>query len=130
MTIVYRPPEGTTELRADREQFRQVWLNLARNAMEAMGEAGTLQVAWHEAGPQRVAVTFTDDGSGIAPDDLPRVAQPFFTTKKGGTGLGLPIAQRIVERHGGTLVLAPANGRGTTATVTIPGAVLGLARAA
>jgi len=77
-----------------------------------------------------VAVTFTDDGSGIAPDDLPRVGQPFFTTKKGGTGLGLPIAQRIVERHGGKLVLAPAHPRGTIATVTIPGAVLGLARAA
>jgi two-component system sensor histidine kinase PilS (NtrC family) len=130
VTIAFEPQEGPTELTGDREQFRQVWLNLARNALEAMGEAGTLRVSWHEAGPDRVAVTFTDDGSGIAPDDLPRVGQPFFTTKKGGTGLGLPIAQRIVERHGGTLVLAPATRRGTVATVTIPGAALGLARAA
>lgn len=130
VTIVYQPPEGATEVKADREQFRQVWLNLARNALEAMGEAGTLTVTWHEAGPERVAVTFTDDGSGIAAADLPRVGTPFFTTKKGGTGLGLPIAQRIVERHGGSLVLAPADPRGTIATVTIPGAVLGLARAA
>lgn len=128
--IVYQPQDGTAEVEADREQFRQVWLNLARNALEAVGETGTLRVGWHEEGQGQVAVTFTDDGSGIAPDDLPRVAQPFFTTKKGGTGLGLPIAQRIVERHGGKLVLAPALGRGTVATVTIPGAVLGLARAA
>lgn len=128
--IVYQPSDGGAEVNADREQFRQVWLNLARNALEAVGEAGTLRVSWHEEAPEFVAVTFTDDGSGITPEDLPRVAQPFFTTKKGGTGLGLPIAQRIVERHGGTLVLAPALRRGTVATVTIPGAVLGLARAA
>ena len=128
--ISYQPQDGAAEVHADREQFRQVWLNLARNALEAVGEKGTVRVGWHEEVPGQVAVTFTDDGSGIEPEDLPRVAQPFFTTKKGGTGLGLPIAQRIVERHGGTLVLAPALGRGTVATVTIPGAVVGLARAA
>ena len=128
--IAYQPSDGTAEVHGDREQFRQVWLNLARNALEAMGESGTLSVGWREDGEGRVAVSFADDGSGIAPDDLARVAQPFFTTKKGGTGLGLPIAQRIVERHRGTLALAPATPRGTIATVTIPGAVLGLAQAA
>jgi PAS domain S-box-containing protein len=128
--VRYAPGDGVAEVAADREQLRQVWLNLARNAMEAMGESGALTVAWREGGPNELVVTFADDGSGIAPDDLPRVAQPFFTTKNGGTGLGLPIAQRIVERHGGTLVLAPAAGRGTIASVTIPGAVADLARAA
>lgn len=104
----------------DREQMRQVWLNLAANALEAMGERGTLVVRWKPVGGSGVAVEFCDDGPGISADDLPRVGEPFFTTKRGGTGLGLAIAQRIVERHGGVLTLESETGHGTTARVTLP----------
>jgi two-component system, NtrC family, sensor histidine kinase PilS len=103
----------------DREQMRQVWLNLAANALEAMGDRGRLTVRWKVA-EGAVAVEFSDDGPGIAADDLPRVGEPFFTTKRGGTGLGLAIAQRIVERHGGVLALESDAGRGTTARVNLP----------
>jgi signal transduction histidine kinase len=71
-----------------------------------------------------------DDGPGIPAEDLPRVGEPFFTTKRGGTGLGLAIAQRIVERHGGTLKIESAPGRGTTARVALPEAAAGMAAAA
>lgn len=128
--IRYRPGDGAVGVMADREQIRQVWLNLARNALDAVGETGALAISWRQEGAGQVTVTFADDGSGINPDDLPRVGQPFFTTKKGGTGLGLPIAQRIVERHGGTLTLRPAPERGAIASVTLPAAVAALARAA
>lgn len=104
----------------DREQMRQVWLNLAANALEAMGDRGRLTVRWKSAEGGGVAVEFCDDGPGIAADDLPRVGEPFFTTKRGGTGLGLAIAQRIVERHGGALTLESEAGRGTTARVNLP----------
>jgi signal transduction histidine kinase len=96
-----------------------VWLNLAANALEAMGERGTLVVRWTPAAGG-VQVEFQDDGPGIAAADLPRVGEPFFTTKRGGTGLGLAIAQRIVERHGGVLTLESETGRGTTARVQLP----------
>lgn len=123
---------GATPLRVtlDREQLRQVWINLAINAMEAMGERGTLVVTWRTVGDSAVAVEFRDDGPGIKPEDLPRVGEPFFTTKRGGTGLGLAIAQRIVERHAGVLTLESEAGRGTIARVQLPGAVVAEALAA
>ena len=129
-TVRHQPGCAGTMLQGDHEQLRQVWLNLAANALEAMGEGGTLVIRSREGEDNRVVVEFIDNGPGIAADDLPRVGQPFFTTKRGGTGLGLAIAQRIVERHHGTLVFESATGRGTTARVTLPGATAPVARAA
>ena len=114
----------------DREQMRQVWLNLAVNALEAMGARGTLTLRWRLQPGGQVVVEFEDDGPGIAAADLSRVGEPFFTTKRGGTGLGLAIAQRIVERHGGVLTLDSGAGRGTRARVQLPGAGVALAQAA
>jgi two-component system sensor histidine kinase PilS (NtrC family) len=114
----------------DREQLRQVWLNLANNAFEAMSGGGTLVVRWREEGGRRVLIEFEDSGVGIAPHDLPHVGEPFFTTKEKGTGLGIALAQRIVERHGGTLSFECPPGRGTIARVALPDAGTRLARAA
>ncbi len=107
-------------VRGDREQLRQVWLNLAANAFEAMAEGGRLSVRQRRVDDGRVFIEFEDTGSGIEAADLPQVGQPFYTTKQGGTGLGLTIASRIVERHGGTLTLESALGRGTTVRVGLP----------
>ena len=67
-------------------------------------------------------VEVQDEGVGIAPEDLGRVAEPFFTTRRssGGTGLGLYVSRRIVEEHGGTLALESETGRGTRAVVCLP----------
>ena len=122
--VEVRLEPGAEDVRVsmDPEQMRQVWLNLATNALEAMGEQGVLAVRWKTA-DGGVVVEFGDNGPGIAADDLPRVGEPFFTTKRRGTGLGLAIAQRIVERHGGVLTLESDAGRGTTARVQLPEAV-------
>jgi len=117
-------------VRGDREQLRQVWLNLAVNAFDAMADGGRLVVRQKVADDGRVVIEFEDSGTGIAAEDLPRVGQPFYTTKQGGTGLGLTIASRIVERHGGTLTLESAPGRGTTVRVGLPADQPALARAA
>ncbi len=121
--VRFERADDDVRLPMDREQMRQVWLNLAANALEALGERGHLVVRWKRAEDGAVVVEFEDDGPGIAADDLPRVGEPFFTTKRGGTGLGLAIAQRIVERHGGVLTLESEAGHGTTARVTLPHAV-------
>jgi len=128
--VRYEPGNRPVAVRADREQIRQVWLNLATNALEAMPSGGTLRVRWVDSGAGAIAVEFVDEGPGIAAEDLPRVGQPFFTTKEGGTGLGVAIAQRIVERHGGTLSFESAPGHGTIARVTLPAAPAALPVAA
>lgn len=124
------PEDAVARADVDREQIRQVWLNLAANALEAMSDRGELTVRWRPLEPGQLAVEFLDDGPGIAAEDLPRVGEPFFTTKRGGTGLGLAIAQRIVERHGGVLTLESEAGRGTCARVQLPGACEAVAQAA
>jgi two-component system sensor histidine kinase PilS (NtrC family) len=117
--VCLEPGDAEACVRIDPEQMRQVWLNLAINAFQAIPQRGRLVVRWREFGDRRVLVEFEDDGPGIAAEDLPRVGKPFFTTKEGGTGLGLAIAQRIVERHGGTLTLDSVGDRGTTARIVL-----------
>lgn len=130
ITVAFDRTGVPVTVNADRELIRQVWLNLASNAFEAMGERGTLTLRWTEGEGDLVVVEFADTGVGIRPEDLNQVGRPFFTTKERGTGLGVAIAQRIVERHGGTLGYSSAPGRGTVARVALPGAVAQRARAA
>jgi two-component system sensor histidine kinase HydH len=67
-----------------------------------------------------IRISISDTGVGIRKEDLPRVFDPYFTTKPSGTGLGLPIVQKIVEAHGGEILLTSEPGQGTTATVLLP----------
>ena len=130
MTVRCHPGAAGASLLVDHEQLRQVWLNLATNAFEAMPPGGTLVVRSRTGEGGQAVVEFIDNGPGIATEDLSRVGQPFFTTKRGGTGLGVAIAQRIVERHGGTLMFESAPGRGTTARVSLPAATAPVEQAA
>jgi signal transduction histidine kinase len=130
VSVVFEPPGESVCLRGDREQLRQVWLNLVNNAMDAMAGGGTVTVRWRLTGGGQAAVEFVDHGAGIAPEVLPRVGEPFFTTKQGGTGLGVAMAQRIVERHGGRLAFESTPGRGTIARVSLPVEIGILAEAA
>jgi signal transduction histidine kinase len=110
----------------DPSQLQELFLNLLANALDAMGSGGRLQVATEAAqtpdGDAMVRVTVHDTGPGIAAEILPRVFDPFFTTRSasGGTGLGLAIARRIVRDHGGTIGLESEPGHGTRVTVELP----------
>jgi PAS domain S-box-containing protein len=105
--------------RLDREHFKRVLTNLLQNAIEAQDGPGRVTVRIRPEGERRVAVSVHDTGPGIPAEHLPRVIEPFFTTKRGGTGLGLAIAARIVERLGGRLAVTSAPGQGTTFTMTL-----------
>jgi signal transduction histidine kinase len=120
VTVKRAFPEGEHKVAADPNQLRQVFLNLVLNAVQALHSGGevTLGLA-QEAGCTRISIR--DTGPGIPPDKLRQVFEPFYSTKPGGTGLGLPIAQRIVAEHGGRLVIESVPGAGTTATVILPG---------
>jgi signal transduction histidine kinase len=117
---------GLPALGADRAQLEQALLNLVTNALDAMPEGGRLSLAARPDG-EGVALVVQDSGTGIPPDDLPRVFDPLFTTKPPGkgTGLGLPILREIVEAHGGTVRLESRAGEGTAAVVRLPPAAKG-----
>jgi signal transduction histidine kinase len=117
--LTLRVPEGLPALVGDPQQLKQALINLLLNAIQATPSGGAVQVmAAAEAEVLRIAVI--DSGSGIAPDMLERIFDPYFTTKPQGTGLGLPIALRIIEAHGGTLDVKSTLGRGTTVEVRLP----------
>ncbi|AWK84997.1 two-component system sensor histidine kinase AtoS [Azospirillum thermophilum] len=109
---------------ADGEALKQVVLNLIINASQATPETGSIRVvtaAETGEGDRRVAiVAVADDGEGIAPENLDKVFDPFFSTKPNGTGLGLAMAHRIVDAHHGTITIASTPGAGTTVTLRIP----------
>jgi PAS domain S-box-containing protein len=113
-------------IHADRQQLRQVFLNLLTNASDAMTQGGTLTVRVAEGqtehGAGAIVIEFADTGTGIKPDDLLKVWEPFFTTKGEGkgTGLGLAICHRIVEEHKGTINIESEVGQGTTVRITLP----------
>jgi signal transduction histidine kinase len=110
------PGPKASPIRMDREKIRQVLINLIRNAIDAMPDGGTLTLTL-ERSDDAVAIRVADTGIGIQPGT--DVFDFFTTTKRGGTGLGLPISRRIVEAHGGSLGYKSAPGRGTVFSVTL-----------
>jgi signal transduction histidine kinase len=109
------------ELVTDSERLRTVLVNLLTNADHAIeGRPGAaVTVITQRTGDRRVAVTIRDTGNGIAEDDLPRIFDPYFTTRRAGTGLGLAIAKNIVEGLGGTISVSTRPGAGTDFRIDI-----------
>ena len=103
----------------DPGQMKQVLINLIRNAMQAMTRGGVLGIRTGAAG-EEVWVSIADTGGGIPHEQLNRIFEPFYTTKKKGSGLGLMIVQRIVRAHGGRIELDSRVGQGTTFKVWLP----------
>ena len=115
ITVTGRPQP----VQADPEQLRIVFQNLLMNAAQAMGGSGVVEVVLrHDHQGCRVAIR--DHGPGMAPEVRAKAFEAFFTTKHRGTGLGLPIARRVVEAHGGAIDIAPAEGGGTTVSIQMP----------
>jgi PAS domain S-box-containing protein len=103
----------------DRAQLKQAFYNLIKNALQAMRASGILRVRT-EATDAHIVVSFIDTGHGIAPEQIGRVFEPYYTTKEEGSGLGLMIVQRIVREHGGSLEVESDAGRGTTVRIKLP----------
>ena len=103
----------------DANQMKQVLVNLVKNAMQAMTKGGTLTLATGHT-DEAVWVSVADTGGGIPPDQINHIFEPFYTTKKKGTGLGLMIVQRIVRQHGGKIELESRVNEGTTFRIRLP----------
>jgi two-component system sensor histidine kinase HydH len=106
-------------IQADQDKLNQVFLNLFLNSIQAMEHGGKLDIQITNEGGN-VTFTVKDTGCGIDKDDLPRVFDPYFTTKPEGTGLGLAMSVKIIEEHGGTISFHSEPDKGTTVIVTLP----------
>jgi len=116
--VRYLDPE-LPSVRLDRETFRSAVLNLLLNAVQAMDAGGQLVVRTRAAG-LGVLVELIDTGPGMDAETLGKVFLAFYTTKQGGSGLGLPTARKIIEAHGGTIDVESTPGRGTKVTIWLP----------
>jgi two-component system nitrogen regulation sensor histidine kinase NtrY len=87
----------------DREQMKRVFINLFENAVEAMGGKGRIWLTAALSGPGRAQIDITDEGCGIADEDVPKLFEPDFSRKKKKSGLGLAIVQRIIKDHSGSI---------------------------
>ncbi len=119
LTITTRLARRLPATRVDGTQMQQVLVNLIKNAMQAMTRGGTLALQTGEAA-DGVWLSVCDTGGGIPQEQINRIFEPFYTTKKKGSGLGLMIVQRIVRAHGGRIELESHVGRGTTFRIWLP----------
>ncbi len=122
--IEFHPLSNFDAIQADRDQLKQVLLNVIQNAVEAMSDGGCLCLSIEEEAVERkpgLRLKVKDNGTGISPSALPRIFEPFFTIGKNrGTGLGLPICRNIIEAHGGEIHAESQSGLGTTMTWWLP----------
>ncbi len=112
-------PPTLPPLKADREYLRQTILNLILNGLQAMPEGGTLTLKANTSNGNFL-ISVTDTGIGIAPENLRRIFEPYFTTKAKGSGLGLAIARRIIEAHGGTITVLSETDQGCCFQICLP----------
>lgn len=119
IALTLRLGEQLPLVRIDRDQFKQVFYNLIRNSGQAIGSGGEITIStW--ADDEQVRIRFADDGPGIPPEQVSRVFEPYYTTKKAGSGLGLMIVLRIVHEHGGEIGFQSREGVGTEVTIDLP----------
>ncbi len=114
---------GDPVVLADSTKLEQVCLNILINAMQAMPAGGIIRIASTISSPdgqKYINLSFGDQGIGISAENLPRLFDPYFTTRSDGTGLGLAIADRIITDHGGRIFAESTVGVGTVMTVSLP----------
>ena len=118
-------PAEPVRVQADAAALRQVFWNLARNALQSMPEGGTLRVELARTEEDRLRICFGDTGEGMTPEQVERLFEPFASYRPGGTGLGLSIAYQIVRDHGGTINVRSREWHGTSIIIELPASAKG-----
>lgn len=118
--LVLQPPTSPLIIRADGEKLRQAFLNIIINALQATPPGGSVIISTKVYQTNLCEIRFRDTGSGIDAETQKKIFEPFFTTKPDGTGLGLAITKKIIETHGGSLLIESDAGQGTTVIVRLP----------
>jgi two-component system sensor histidine kinase HydH len=109
-------PDTECGIEADKDKLLQVFLNVLLNAIQATGSGGTIRTSIQIV-DERVCIEFSDSGCGIGAEKLPKVFDPYFSTKKEGTGLGLALSKKIIEDHNGRISITSEEKHGTIVTL-------------
>jgi two-component system sensor histidine kinase PilS (NtrC family) len=112
--------EESAVISADPTQLKQIFWNLARNALQAMPDGGTLNISVESIPSNRIRIKFEDSGRGMSPEQVEQLFEPFSNSTTGGTGLGLSIVYQIVKDHNGAINVRSREGQGTVITVELP----------
>lgn len=118
----YQFVDEPTMVRCEVNQLKQVFINVLKNAMEAMPQGGTITLFLFLSGVHQVGITIEDEGVGISEDMMPMLGEPFFSNKESGTGLGLMVSQRIIQAHKGMIEVKSEIDKGTQITILLPSA--------
>ncbi|MDD2542169.1 MAG: ATP-binding protein [Desulfuromonadaceae bacterium] len=124
VSILMEPPAIDVVVKGNGEKLRQAFLNIAINSLQSMPDGGSLTISTsvfpEGETPGICEIRFCDNGKGIDVESLPRIFEPFYSTKPDGTGLGLAITKKIIEGHGGTLEVESVIGQGTVVLIRLP----------
>jgi len=121
ITINYHIDDFLPTIESDKGQLQQVFLNIINNSFEALNDGGYVDITLETMSESHVSVKITDNGIGISDEDIPKIFEPFFTSKKEqGTGLGLSITYGIIKKLGGDISVKSKEGEETTFTITLP----------
>jgi len=107
-------------INCDENQIKQVFINILNNSMESMDAGGLIRIQLQMQEERQIMIRFTDQGCGIPEERIPRLGEPFYTTKEKGTGLGLMVTFKIIENHGGKLQIKSEVDVGTVVEITMP----------
>ncbi|MEM9924144.1 MAG: ATP-binding protein [Cyanobacteria bacterium P01_D01_bin.50] len=118
--IEFYPPSTQHHVMGDKDKLKQIIINLVRNACEAVSIGETVKIQLENNLKEQISIHICNGGEPIPPEILPKLTQPFYSTKSSGTGLGLAIVKRIVESHNGELLIKSSAEEGTTITVNLP----------
>ena len=120
ITVQTNIPESLPRVRMDTDKVRGALMNIIENGLQAVNGKGSISLKAERTQNSSVRIQIQDTGRGVPPDILPRLFEPYFSTKSGGTGLGLAIARKNIEDHGGRIQVESKEGQGTTVTITLP----------
>lgn len=120
MKILWSPPIFDTLIYGNADKIKQVLLNLCKNGLEAMEAGGILTIDMRRSDKNEIRLSITDTGKGMNSYQLKQIFMPFFTSKPGGTGLGLPFVLKAMEEHSGTIAADSQEGVGTTFMLSFP----------
>jgi two-component system, NtrC family, nitrogen regulation sensor histidine kinase NtrY len=113
-------PHGLPQVKIDADKIRGAFMNIIENGLQAMNGIGKIFISAEKSSDSSVRIQIRDTGRGVPTDILPRLFEPYFSTKTGGTGLGLAIARKNIEDHGGKIHVESQEGKGTIVTVELP----------